>query len=119
MSSGIKTRFLSVNNRAIGVFLVRQGLLGLLKGECFERRIVPMLFVFPRKSRWRLHSLACIAGIDAVFLDENGVVVELLEGWRPNGSFRVENCFKFLLEMPCGWIKKCDLQLGVKINGII
>lgn len=119
MKSNSNFKFLWVNDKPLGLFGLRQSLLGLITGECFSPRIVPLVFVFSRESKWQLHSFACVGLIDAVFCDEKGRVVEVLEGWRPNGSYKAECAFKFLLEMPSGWILKRDLKLNNEISGII
>lgn len=115
----MKLRLLSLNDRPVGLFRVCESLLGLVVGECFSPRIEPLLFVFSSKSRWQLHSFACVGGIDAVFCDEKGVIVELVENWLPNGRYRAENAFKYLLEMPIGWVGVHKFGVGYIVSGIL
>ncbi len=82
------------------------------KGMMFRKKVVPLLFSFPKEQIVRLHSWFCRDNIDLVFLDESWEVVELRPEWEPWDIYSPRKPFMFLLEFPAGTIWKSGTQLG-------
>ena len=82
------------------------------KGMMFRKKVVPLVFTFPKERIVKLHSWFCPDNIDLVFLDENWEVVELQPEWDTYSSYVTIKPCMFLLELPGGTIFKTGTQLG-------
>ena len=82
------------------------------RGMMFRKKVVPLLFAFPKEQTVKLHSWFCPDHMDLIFLDENWEVVELQPEWPPKKSYQPENKFMFLLELPRGTIWETNTKLG-------
>ncbi len=81
------------------------------RGMMFRKKVVPLVFVFPKEQIIRLHSWFCPGVMDLVFLDENWEVVEIVSEWRPRSSYSSKKAM-FLLELPVGTIAHSRTDVG-------
>lgn len=87
-----------------------------MKGMMFRKRVVPLLFKFPREQHISLHSWFCPDAMDLVFLDDSWEVVEAYSEWETRSSYRNTRPAMFLLELPAGTIARTNTQVGDIIN---
>ena len=74
------------------------------RGMMFRKKVVPLVFVFPKEQIVRLDSWFCPGTMDLIFVDENWEVVEILSEWSPRSSYSSSKKAMFLLELPVGTI---------------
>ncbi|MEM3154004.1 MAG: DUF192 domain-containing protein [Candidatus Woesearchaeota archaeon] len=82
------------------------------RGMMFRKKVVPLVFKFPKEQKVKLHSWFCPGNIDLVFLDENWEVVETFPEWEPGSSYESKRPCLFLLELPAGTIFRTGTQAG-------
>jgi len=82
------------------------------RGMMFRKKVVPLLFVFPKEQITRLHSWFCPDHMDLVFLNENWEVVEVQAEWPTRSSYTPTKPAMFLLELPRKTIWKTQTQVG-------
>ncbi len=87
-------------------------------GLMFSRKKEDFAMVFPFKKSRRLSITMCCVfyPIDIVFLDENGVVVELVENLKPFKDYVPHKSARTFIELPSGYIKKFKLSNGTILN---
>lgn len=83
-----------------------------MRGMMFRKKVVPLLFVFPKEQYVHLHSWFCPGLMDLVLIDEDWVVVELLSDWHPRSKFSSKKKCIFLLELPPGSIAHSNTEVG-------
>ncbi|RMD57837.1 DUF192 domain-containing protein [Candidatus Woesearchaeota archaeon] len=86
------------------------------RGLMFRKKVIPLLFVFPKEQRFRLHSWFCPGPIDLIFLDASWEVVELKSEWKRYGSYSSLRDAMFLLELPAGSIAQSRTEVGDILN---
>ncbi len=76
----------------------------------------PLVFVFGQEKRISLHMLFVFWPIDVLFLDKEKKAVEIKENFRPFSFYNSKNMAMYIIELPCGLIKKSRTQIGDKIS---
>ena len=82
------------------------------RGMMFRKKVVPLVFAFPKEKIVKLHSWFCPDNLDLVFLNENWEVVELQAELPTRSSYKPQKRFMFLLELPRGTIWKTQTEIG-------
>ena len=76
-------------------------------GIMFRRTLArPLLFIFPRESVTgaAIHSFFCFVKFDAVYLDSQKRVVDVIPRVRPFVAYLApKKAAKYLIEAPAGW----------------
>jgi len=83
-----------------------------MRGMMFRKKVVPLVFRFPKMQCISLHSWFCPDVMDLVFLDESWEVVELHSDWSKWSSYSPMHSFMFLLELPAGTIAHSKTEIG-------
>ncbi|MDD5317390.1 MAG: DUF192 domain-containing protein [Candidatus ainarchaeum sp.] len=90
------------------------------RGIMFRRRLSrPVLFVFAREKSLgnAVHSLFCFTRFDAIFLDRNKRVVDVMPKIAPFRPFVAPRAkAKYLIEAPPGWAEEKKVEVGEKIE---
>lgn len=74
------------------------------------------IFPFKRSRSLTITMMLVFFPIDILFLDENGVVVEMKRSLRPFSHYRtIEKCRSFI-ELPEGSIRYHDIRIGSEIG---
>jgi uncharacterized membrane protein (UPF0127 family) len=79
-----------------------------------------MIFIFPQSRQRTFHMQNCLVDIDVLFLDADGVIVNLhgMKVPSPGAASRQYHSFsqsKYALELPAGAIERLKLRIGQKI----
>lgn len=87
------------------------------RGLMFRKKAVPLLFEFDTPARHAIHSFFVLFEFDAIYLDENWKVVDIFEHIQSFCPFiSPTSHVKYLLELPCGMIKKVSAKKGDEIK---
>lgn len=76
-------------------------ILSQIRGMMFRDKVIPLVFIFSKERRLRLHSFFC-KEMDLVFLDANYKVVEVKKNWKPFSFYVSKKKAKVLIELPIG-----------------
>ena len=79
----------------------------------------PLLFIFDKEARKRnsIHSFFCIFPFDAVYMDKNGKVTDLIQNIYPfTINITPKKASKYLIEAKAGFIHKQNIKLDDHIN---
>jgi len=90
----------SVFSKAAGLRFKR-----LSEGEAY-------VFRFSRPVRMSMDMFFVFESIDVVFLDEDGRVVEIKEGFRPFTFFHSKNKALFVVELRCREVSRLGIMVG-------
>lgn len=82
------------------------------KGMMFRKKVVPLLFIFPKEQTIKLHSWFCPGAMDLILLDENWEVVEIFSEWHKRSSYSSTKKAMFLLELPASTIAESRTDIG-------
>lgn len=87
------------------------------KGLMFSKKIKDkgLIFVFDKMRRAGLHMFFVFFPIDVLFLDENMVVVDMKEHFKPFMFYTPRKRVKYIIELPDSTIKKTLTKVGDKI----
>ncbi|MCX8198094.1 MAG: DUF192 domain-containing protein [Candidatus Micrarchaeota archaeon] len=84
-----------------------------MRGLMFRSKIIPILFVFPKAGLFPIHSHFVRQPFDAVYLSEEGRVLEIFRKIPPNTSLvSPKKKAKFLLELPVEVFDRLEIQEG-------
>ena len=70
------------------------------------------LFVFRKSKRWAFHMWFMRYPIDIMWLDENFVIVDIIEGFKPFKYWKPKKQSKYVIESRKGFIKKNKIKIG-------
>lgn len=76
----------------------------------------PLVFIFDQEKRISLHMLFVFWPIEVLFLDKDKKVIEIKENFRPFSFYNSKNMAMYIIELPCGMIKKSRTEMGDKIS---
>lgn len=75
-----------------------------------------LVFIFKREKIIPIHMLFVFYPIDVLFLDGNKKIVEIKENLKPFTFYMPKNKAKYILELPCGTVKKTKTTMGDAIT---
>lgn len=98
-----------------------RGFLGRFVGIMFQGTFLrpaftrPLIFEFPQEAAFSnsIHSFFCFCSFDAIFLDSQKRVVQVvpqIAPWTPN--ITPKSPAKYLVEAPAGWAEKAGVEEG-------
>lgn len=89
----------------------------IVRGLMFRKKVKTILFVFPRSWRWEIHSCFVFFNFDAIYLNSDMEVTEIMENIKP---FRLtlmpKDYAKYLIEAKAGFAKEKGIKIGEKIE---
>ena len=71
-----------------------------------------LLFEFDNPTRNSLHMFFVPYSIDVLFLNAEGIVVDLKPHFRPLSIYKPKRLFQFVIELPEGVIKSSNTEIG-------
>jgi len=84
-----------------------------MRGLMFRDKIIPILFVFGSDGTYPIHSNFVKAPFDAVYLSENGTVVEIFRKIPPATQLvSPKKPARYLLELPTDTFDSLSIQVG-------
>ncbi|MBI2079205.1 DUF192 domain-containing protein [Candidatus Micrarchaeota archaeon] len=82
-------------------------------GNSPNTKILDLLFSFPKKGFWSIHSFFVFFEFDAIYLDENRKIVDIIRGIKPfTPNISNTSAAKYLLEIP-------DCEIRFKLNEVL
>lgn len=82
------------------------------RGMMFRKDVVPLVFVFDKPQKVRLHSFFCPGPIDLIFLSDDWEVLEVFHNWEPKSNYASKYPALFLLELPGGTAWRTKTEVG-------
>ena len=76
----------------------------------------PLIFIFKKEKIIPLHMFFVFYPIDVLFLDQNRVVIEIKENFKPFSFYNPKNKSKYIIELPKNTIKETKTELGDKVE---
>ena len=101
---------------------VAQDSAAVQKGLMFRKHLTAhqgMLFIFPQSSNWSFWMKNTLIPLDIIFIDEKFRVIDIIEDCDPCEEDQCEHfCSrgKYVLEVPAGFCRKNEIDLGLKIK---
>lgn len=105
------------NKTVVDKIKVAKGFFARLKGLMFTKEAQPLVIEFPESSGTKapIHTFFVNFHIDAIFLDPNFKVVDIMENLPSFKFYTPQTLVKYVLELPQGTIK----NVGVELSDII
>ena len=85
-------------------------------GLMLKNNITPLVFVFKKEKSIPIHTLLVKKPIDLIYLDRTMKVVDLKESLRPYRFYTPKARAMYLLELPAGFIKQSQTNIGDLVN---
>lgn len=81
-----------------------------------------MLFIFDTDTRGGFWMKNCLIALDILFIDGNGVIVDVKENFQPCAndpcpSYRPLHDYRYVLEVNGGWIGQNEITVGDVVSG--
>ena len=78
----------------------------------------PFAYIFPFKipARHAITMWCVFYPIDLLFLDSNGLIIEIVKNLKPFRNYFPKNKFSTLIEIPDGYIEKYGFSIGQKMS---
>ncbi|MCX6772840.1 MAG: DUF192 domain-containing protein [Candidatus Micrarchaeota archaeon] len=106
------------NNKSVNISMeIADNDLSRMRGLMFRSKVIPILFVFGYTGLFPIHSHYCPGEFDAVYLSQDGKVVELFRK-IPVGLDRIEPTkpASFLLELPPDVTDAIKIKVGDELS---
>jgi uncharacterized membrane protein (UPF0127 family) len=88
-----------------------------MRGLMFRPKIIPMLFIFGSSGRFPIHSHFVVAEFDAIYVGNDGVVVEVFRRVPPNKDLVLPTKdASFLLELPMEITDNLRIEEGDRLE---
>lgn len=74
-----------------------------------------LIFKFNQEQIISLHMIFVFYHIDVLFLDKNKIVADKKENFLPFAFYKSRKKAMYVIELPCGAIKRTNTEIGDKI----
>ena len=81
-------------------------------GQIGKTKPEPLMFL----TRFGIHTFGIRFPLDIIVLEDNGTIVKLKQGLKPNHIFFWPLKFNKVLELPEGYIKTRKIKIGSKLS---
>ena len=85
-------------------------------GLMFSKKNKTLIFIFKKEKINPLHMFFVLYPIDVLFLDENKIIAEIKENFKPFTFYTPKKKSKYIIELPKNSIKTSKTKINDKID---